>query len=421
MATQLPAKLKSSDLGRFHLRAAQLGTARPVVAYWCEYWILNQIISRNLQTQDSETYQYTTELMNKLEEIKSDTSVDDAITDDIAGQAYVEQFGIETFLRADRAVQADKVTKQTADTFLAAATFLELVNIWHPPDPDTLSKIKYAKWNAVRIIKAIKEGQDPNATNPKQESMGLDEIAGLGPADSEVHSPTSRQPTVEDVVDDQDDMEFRLARQSTIDQSLHPSVQPSARVSPAPNRKASVEEVEDAQDQTQARLARESFLDQSLHPSAQPSNRPSPVISQASGFAYQGDDNVSPIEPSPDESHELPASAYFSSAPIASTDSREQAAPSVPTLEPDDEIELQDSHNNPSRSTALEQTPRAAVFSTPESQANPPKRRGPLNTDDAAITQAQKHARFAISALNFEDADTAVKELRAALQVLGAE
>jgi vacuolar protein sorting-associated protein VTA1 len=44
-----------------------------------------------------------------------------------------------------------------------------------------------------------------------------------------------------------------------------------------------------------------------------------------------------------------------------------------------------------------------------------------LNTDDAAIAKAQKHARWAISALNFEDAETAVRELRNALKTLGAE
>jgi len=33
---------------------------------------------------------------------------------------------------------------------------------------------------------------------------------------------------------------------------------------------------------------------------------------------------------------------------------------------------------------------------------------------------AQKHAKWAISALNFEDVDTAVRELRIALQSLGA-
>ena len=34
--------------------------------------------------------------------------------------------------------------------------------------------------------------------------------------------------------------------------------------------------------------------------------------------------------------------------------------------------------------------------------------------------KAQKHARWAISALNFEDVKTAVKELQSALESLGA-
>jgi vacuolar protein sorting-associated protein VTA1 len=42
---------------------------------------------------------------------KAANANDETIIDDTAGQAYVQQFGLETFERADRAVQADKVTK----------------------------------------------------------------------------------------------------------------------------------------------------------------------------------------------------------------------------------------------------------------------------------------------------------------------
>jgi vacuolar protein sorting-associated protein VTA1 len=45
------------------------------------------------------------------QQTKSKYANDDAIVDDTAGQAYVEQFGLETFERADRTVQANKVTK----------------------------------------------------------------------------------------------------------------------------------------------------------------------------------------------------------------------------------------------------------------------------------------------------------------------
>lgn len=50
-------------------------------------------------------------LKSGCEQIKAENPTNDAIIDDVAGQAYVEQFGLETFQRADRAVQADKVTK----------------------------------------------------------------------------------------------------------------------------------------------------------------------------------------------------------------------------------------------------------------------------------------------------------------------
>lgn len=128
MAANIPAKLKAADLTRFCVRAAQLATVKPVASYWCkqfsmhvtsssrlirtgEYWIANQILSKGLHTADNETLLYTTDLMDKLERTKSENATNDAIMDDMAGQAYIEQFASETFDRADRAVHANKVTK----------------------------------------------------------------------------------------------------------------------------------------------------------------------------------------------------------------------------------------------------------------------------------------------------------------------
>jgi vacuolar protein sorting-associated protein VTA1 len=42
------------------------------------------------------------------------------------------------------------------------------------------------------------------------------------------------------------------------------------------------------------------------------------------------------------------------------------------------------------------------------------------DVDEESIMQAQKRARWAISALNFEDVPTAVRELKSALAYLGA-
>jgi len=419
MATNIPAKLKTADIGRFAQRAVQLEKIKPAIAYWCEYWVVNQLIARGLHNTDEECLTYTTNLMDKLEETKSKHANDDAIIDDAAGQAYVEQFGLETFERADRTVRANKVTKQTADTFLAASTFLELLNIWGEVDPEVQKKIRYAKWNAVRIVRDIKEGKDPNESNPISEPEPDEgELQPLDPNDPEVQQLSGepskpQQPTVEDAPDEQDRLESRLAKQSTLDHSLHPSAQHSTQVSPGP---------------------------------------PGP---RHSTYA---DNEVSPMDPSPNPRNGSVGGGYFPEVPTFTSDTRPSHLPTAPANQSGGPIpDLPDPSQLPPPGITSPQNPIPFVppsvhdptsspqdFYTRPPQPQPhqyippvvpqpvpavapppavaqPSGNQTLNTDDVAVAKAQKHARWAISALNFEDVNTAVKELRNALQTLGAQ
>lgn len=325
------------------------------------------------------------------------------------------------------------ISRQTADTFQAAATFFELVNIWGPPDAETLAKIKYSKWNALRIVRALKEGKDPNESNPKPEPQP-EELPELDPNDPEVQSlglPShAKQPTVEEVPDEQDKVEARLARQSSIDQSLHPSAQVSGQATPL----------------------------------EKPAFDPYP----RSGFPYNAvqNDNVSPLEPSPNERDGSVGGGYFPEVPTFTSQTQNTTLPTAPA---DDALDL-GLPDQPSTLPGQEPGPGFGNFSPPSvnevaapppqdfyRQAPPPQAPAPIQppppqiqrvvpapvqpqptasifapppgqsskqqyiTDDVAIAKAQKHARWAISALNFEDAETAVRELRFALETLGAQ
>ncbi len=46
-----------------------------------------------------------------LTQAKSERPDDDAIVDDVAGKAVVEQFGLDVFSRAENAMRANKVTR----------------------------------------------------------------------------------------------------------------------------------------------------------------------------------------------------------------------------------------------------------------------------------------------------------------------
>jgi vacuolar protein sorting-associated protein VTA1 len=95
MANQLPAKLKTPQIQPFALRAAQLETAKPAIAYWCklfltlslkkrltqtgEYWIVNHILAKGLHNTDTECLRYTTTLMDKLEQVLFTSCLDHEI------------------------------------------------------------------------------------------------------------------------------------------------------------------------------------------------------------------------------------------------------------------------------------------------------------------------------------------------------
>lgn len=330
MAMQLPTALKTPEVQPFATRAAQLEKFKPIVSYWLEYYILQHILTNALHNGSSEVSAYAAQLMDKAEATKTHFPDEPAINDDVVAQAYMEQFAAETLARADKAQFDNAVTRQTGDTLLATATFYESTSIWNELSAETHARIKYAKYHARRILLALKNGQDPNETNPKAEPAVVADTDDAEIQDEfrRLEQNAAAQPTVEDA-DDAD----------------APASVAAAAVSPlAPTP------------------------DIPVVPASDPGYFPSPAT-------------PAPAVTQP-EIKPVPVVTYPSGAPTSQ-------APSITT------------------SVASSSTPAAQAPTTG------------FNIDDDAVIAAQKHAKWAISALNFEDVPTAVRELRAALVRLG--
>ncbi|KAI4128653.1 MAG: hypothetical protein LQ347_004087 [Umbilicaria vellea] len=472
MAAPIPAALKTADISRFVQRAAQVEKAKPAVAYWCDYWAANQILSKGLHTSDGESAAYLTNLLDKLEQMKANNPSNDAIADDVAGQVYVEQFGLETFQRADNAVRANKASRQTADTFLAAATFLDLSHIWGPLNPDIASKIKFAKYHALRIAKALKAGEDPNLSNPTPEPLEeLGQLPPLDPNDPEVRllngsggadlmRSDPRQPFVEDVPDEHDRLQSRLAQHSSMNQSLHPS-----RASSVPRSQAPYSNDSHGAPSPQE-LGEEDFYHTATSAADVSPLAPSPMDRGASDGGYfpripDGDRDMRSLnlpEAPPQDPSSPPVMDLPDASPLRPPSSWTQPTPRQPDLPPtasfqsfppptvdqptapSDPSHLYTSHppppqpfhsvpsvpapihnaRPPQQSYQQQQAPKAIPAAPPPSGPLRADSQANYTADEEAVLKAQKHARWAISALNFEDVNTAVKELRGALEALGA-
>ena len=80
--------------------------------------------------------------------------------------------------------------RKTAKTFLAASIFLELLKTFGELDPEVEAKIKYSKWKAADIMKALREGRVPSAGPPGEEDQdSLNDV--VPPSISEFPSPPS--------------------------------------------------------------------------------------------------------------------------------------------------------------------------------------------------------------------------------------
>ncbi|PPJ61021.1 hypothetical protein CBER1_02021 [Cercospora berteroae] len=398
MAAALPPKLKAAapDVGRFATRAAQLEKFRPIVAYWCEYYILQAILSRQLHTTDEECTTYALGLMDKLEAYKAENATNDAVVDDVAAKAYIENFALETFSRGEDAQRNNKVTKQTADTLQASATFMDLLTIWGPLETEFAAKSKFAKFHALRIARAIKAGEDPNASNPVIEEP-----------------PSAPQAPAED------DLETQLKALENEEKAHQPPTVESAPDSRIPSRPQSTFQT--------SPLAQPTLPTIDVPPTQPAEHDVSPIepadVNSRAGSVGGGyfpavpgepSDPAAPIEPS----HISSDPADFYNAP--------QLPPGAPTSEDFGGLpqgSAASSHAAPPPPAALPAfSPLPAAVPVPPLRVPAPTTlpTSGYNTDDESIMAAQKHAKWAISALNFEDVDTAVKELRIALNSLGA-
>ncbi|KAG5355064.1 Vacuolar protein sorting-associated protein VTA1-like protein [Yarrowia sp. B02] len=126
------------------------------------------------------------------------------------------------------------------------------------------------------------------------------------------------------------------------------------------------------------------------------------------------DDSVDPLDND--------ASSHASKALSSNDDPFSNIPPAPPTFLPEDNAPPAPPSNLPGDVPPPKPelpSPQRKVSSPAKIVAKPVDPKTVLD-EDALIKQAQKHAKFAISALNYEDKETALKELQAAMELLSA-
>ncbi|BES92954.1 Vacuolar protein sorting-associated protein [Nesidiocoris tenuis] len=160
MALQLPPVPASLRSIQHYLKTAAEHEARdPVVAYWCRLYALQTALKIDKKSDEAKTL--LVRLMDWLEMIKKEMSDNEAITNDIAAQAHVENYALTLFEWADKQDRAGVANKNVVKAFFTAGMLMDVLTTFSELDEHLAANNKYAKWKASYIHNCLKNGEIP--------------------------------------------------------------------------------------------------------------------------------------------------------------------------------------------------------------------------------------------------------------------
>ncbi|KAF7307057.1 hypothetical protein MIND_00498800 [Mycena indigotica] len=426
-----PAALKT--ISPYLQRADELKEKEPIIAYWCTYYAAQVGIA--LKAKDATSRDFLFELLGNLEKMKAQIGPTDAIDIESASAAYVENFALRVFASADNEDRSGGGNRSTAKKFLAAANFLEILKTFPKTEisESTEEKIKYAKWKAADIAKAFREGRKPTpgpagsdpsidaelaqlqqATGPSSIGSNAGTLKGSPPAP---FSGLSDQPTNGKRTSPQIEPEV-IADANRLFASLTP---PRHSNDLHPGSWAG-QHAGEATPGSWSTAATPGTGETTPHDFTVPQ---SPSLGKGKGREREGSgDSQHTISLQPENEQEPKKSVHFTPSVAGNSPPVSPYYPTASSHVPPDSVIFGNSNSMyPSApppdvfTPPLPPPPTIAVPPTLVSQPPPPQ---PLTVlTPLVVAKAQKHCRFAISALDYEDAEQARKELRAALAVLG--
>ncbi|KAI9444875.1 Vta1 like-domain-containing protein [Lactarius indigo] len=362
-------------------RAHETRAQDPIICYWCAYYAAQVGIS--LKAVGPLNRNFLAALLTMLESLRSTVGSSDAVTVESASSAYVENFALRVFGSADSEDRRGAATRKTAKKYLAAATFFEVLNVFEDRGPWEAheEKVRYSKWRAAEISKALREGRQPTpALGGAEAAAESGSYPALAPALAPVPPTFAGDRSAPD-------------EHSTFNLNTSLGIPPKSAPVPINGTTAS-----------------HSILAESPSP-------PPSVKSSASKSRRHRDSKISPTS-SPRGSPTLGqgrgrntslGSSSLTSSPTTTAQRSTSPTHFIPRNSP------------PSTVPYLTGTPYASAPppASPPSVPYAPGTSPPPELTPGLIAKAQKHCRFAISALDYEDAEQARKELRSALAILG--
>ncbi|XP_011182819.1 vacuolar protein sorting-associated protein VTA1 homolog [Zeugodacus cucurbitae] len=156
-----PCPLTLKQIQHF-LKIAQEHDSRDiVVAYWARLYALQ--IGLKISTQQPDETKLLLGIMDWLETTKKQHAENEAITNEVAAQAHLENYALKLFLYADKQDRESNFGKNVVKAFYSSGVIYDVLQTFGELSEESIHNRKYAKWKAAYIHNCLKNGETPIA------------------------------------------------------------------------------------------------------------------------------------------------------------------------------------------------------------------------------------------------------------------
>lgn len=392
----VPESLKSDkSVAPFMARARELADVNPVISYYCRLYVLEYILSNKLHTTSLEVGEFTVSLLDETEAIKNseDESIRKVLNDKMLLISAVVTFAYKLYNSCLSGLTTYDATKKSATVakMRAALNFMTLVGMFG--DDGGIDFGQLTAGRATTNAEFFKLHNEKVKTLKYQLTRVMrDEVGGEEEDDEELERELK-------MMSEKDEEDVKEGKEGNDENELNEL---------------------NSKDITQ---------EETPEPANDPEGPNSTVfdLPNASSKPPVPSASASPSSPS-SSSPKLPGAPHF-----APEDDSNLRLPGAPTYLPTDDL----SHVNkdspihmftPEDAKNEEEPKSAKPAPKPEKPRAVAKQKAPVTKETINeildisdhISKIQKHAKFAISALNYDDLATAERELVAGLEMLRA-
>ncbi|XP_012221081.2 vacuolar protein sorting-associated protein VTA1 homolog [Linepithema humile] len=163
-----------------------------VVSYWCRLYALQTGLK--LSTKTSEETGFLLKLMDWLETTKKALHDNEAITNEVAAQAHLENWALKLFLYADKNDRAANFSKNVVQSFYTAQILYDVLTLFGELSIEAAQNRKYAQWKAAYIHNCLVNGETPVPGPMEEKEEEKDSIEGLNDNDEDPESNVNIPP-----------------------------------------------------------------------------------------------------------------------------------------------------------------------------------------------------------------------------------